>query len=148
VVRASLPTTPAGYDMSAATINQTDQEDRPVATRIEITTERPDDGISLLRLAGRLDIGSAADVKQAFAGSVADHRARVVVDLAGVTFIDSTGLSTLVSGLRTTRQAGGDLRLAGAGPQPVALFSLTSLDQVFRLYPTVEEALGGYRSQS
>ncbi|HEV2529561.1 MAG TPA: STAS domain-containing protein [Thermomicrobiales bacterium] len=118
-----------------------------MATRIGIETEQPSDGISLVRLSGRLDISSAAEVKQAFAGVVADHRNRIVVDLAGVTFIDSSGLSTLVSGLRTARQAGGDLRLAAAGAQPVALFSLTSLDQVFRLYPTVEEALDGYQGK-
>jgi anti-sigma B factor antagonist len=118
-----------------------------MASRIGMTTEQAGDGLGVVRLDGRLDIGSAAEVKQAFASEVADHRTRIVVDLAGVTFIDSSGLSTLVSGLRTARQAGGDLRLAAAGPQPVALFSLTSLDQVFRLYPTVEEALDGYRSQ-
>ncbi len=101
-------------------------------------------GVAIARLTGRLDIASAAEVKRLFGSTVAEGRSRLVVDLEGVNYIDSSGLSALVSGLRTARQAGGDLRIAAAGDQPSALFVLTSLDQVFRLYPTVEEALSGY----
>ena len=100
--------------------------------------------VAVARLTGRLDIASAADVKRLFSSTVADGHSHLVVNLEGVTYIDSSGLSALVSGLRTARQAGGDLRIAAAGVQPSALFVLTSLDQVFRLYPTVEEALSGY----
>jgi anti-sigma B factor antagonist len=114
--------------------------------KIGWTVERHDGGIGVAHLDGRLDIGSAADVKQGFSDLVAQGDQRIVVDLAGVTFIDSSGLSALVSGLRSARQASGDLRLAAAGPQPVALLSLTSLDQVFRIYPTVQEAVDGYGS--
>jgi anti-sigma B factor antagonist len=109
------------------------------------TVELLDGGIGVVHLAGRLDITSAASAKQVFASVVADGNPRLVVDLAGVSFIDSSGLSALVSGLRSARQAGGDLRIAAAGSQPVTLFSLTSLDQVFRLYPTVEAATDAYQ---
>jgi anti-anti-sigma factor len=111
---------------------------------MDITVEHPKPGMAIARLTGRLDIASAADVKRQFGATVTDGGAQLVVDLQGVTYIDSSGLSALVSGLRTARQAGGDLRIAEAGDQPSALFVLTSLDQVFRLYPTVEEALRGY----
>lgn len=117
-------------------------------SRVECTFDAREDGMSVVRLCGRLDFVSAADVKRAFADAVGQGNRRLVVDLSGITFIDSSGLSSLVSGLRTTRQAGGDLRIAAAGTQPSALFSLTSLDQVFRLYPTIEEALDGYREWS
>lgn len=108
------------------------------------TIEKRDNGIGVVRLEGRIDITSAANVKQLFASAVADGSPRLVVDLADVTFIDSSGLSALVSGLRSARQAGGDLRIAAAGRQPTTLFSLTSLDKVFRLYPTVEDAVNAY----
>ena len=101
-------------------------------------------GLGVAHLTGRLDIASAADAKRAFGEAIAEGNPRLIVDLAGVSFIDSSGLSTLVSGLRTARQAGGDLRIAAAGSQPAALFALTSLDQVFRLYPSVDEATRSY----
>lgn len=103
-----------------------------------------DSDISVVHLSGRLDIASAADTKRLFATTVQGGTPRLVVDLEGITFIDSSGLSALVSGLRSSRQAGGDLRLAAAGEQPKAVLALTSLDQVFQLYPSVGEALSGF----
>lgn len=115
-----------------------------MANRIESSIDARGKGIAVVHLAGRLDFTSAATVKRDFVDAVAAGSRRLVVDLGDVSFIDSSGLSALVSGLRTTRQAGGDLRVAAAGEQPLALFSLTSLDQVFKLYSTVEEGLHGY----
>lgn len=111
---------------------------------LESSTETHDAQTSIVRLTGRLDITSAAETKRLFAATVQNGTSRIVVDLEGVSFIDSSGLSALVSGLRSSRQAGGDLRLACAGEQPKAVFALTSLDQVFQLYPTVGEALNGF----
>ncbi len=108
------------------------------------SVEAHDSQTSIVRLNGRLDITSAAETKRLFASTVQDGTPRLVVDLQGIAFIDSSGLSALVSGLRSSRQAGGDLRIAGAGEQPKAVFALTSLDQVFQLYPTVGEALHGF----
>ena len=115
-----------------------------MASKMDYSVDKPGGELGVAHLSGRLDIGSAAEMKKAFAEAVAAGSRRLVVDLGLVSFIDSSGLSALVSGLRAARQAGGDLRIAAAGEQPSALFSLTSLDQVFRLYPTVEAAVDGY----
>jgi anti-anti-sigma factor len=97
-----------------------------------------------VRLAGRLDLLSAADVKQGLSKAVSDGRRRLVVDLAEVGFIDSSGLGALIGGLKAARLAGGDLRIAGAGDQARVILELTTLDRVLRPYSTVEEALSGY----
>lgn len=115
-----------------------------MANTFTSTIEPRENDISVIHLEGRLDITSAAEAKKLFAETVQGGTPRLLVDLAGITFIDSSGLSALVSGLRSCRQAGGDLRIAAAGQQPTAVFALTSLDQVFRLYPTVGEALDGF----
>ena len=68
-----------------------------------------------------------------------DGRTRIVVDLAGTDFMDSTGLGALISGLKTTRIAGGDLRIARAGTQVITVLQLTGLNQILQPHHTVEE---------
>lgn len=115
-----------------------------MANSMTSSVEAHDGLISVVHLSGRLDITSAAEAKRIFAETVQNGTPRLVVDLENITFIDSSGLSALVSGLRTCRQAGGDLRIAAAGDQPKAVMALTSLDQVFQLCSTVREALNGF----
>jgi anti-sigma B factor antagonist len=97
--------------------------------------------VTVIRFDGRLDFLSAGDVRSRFSEAVLAGGRRLVVDLAKVTFIDSSGLGALVGGLKAARQAGGDLRIASPSAQAQSLLKLTSLDQVFRAHPTVDDAL-------
>ena len=74
--------------------------------------------------------------------TVQGGRTRIVVDLGSCEFIDSSGLGALIAGLKTARQAGGDLRIAGVGPQIATVLRLTNLDRVLRPHDTVAGALG------
>ena len=94
----------------------------------------------LVRLSGRLDAVASPDVLACLKDAVAEGRSRIVVDLSEVSFIDSTGLGTLVSGLKTARKAGGDLRLVAPTPQARRLLRLTTLDRVFVIADTLESA--------
>jgi anti-anti-sigma factor len=99
---------------------------------------------AVISLRGQLDARSAAQVRQDFVGAVAAGYPRLVVDLAAVEFIDSSGLSSLISGLKAARLAGGDLRIARPSEQVVMILKLTQLERVMRSYASVEEALLGY----
>lgn len=75
------------------------------------------------------------------------HDAARLHALAGLNlldFIDSSGLGALVAGLKKTRQAAGDLRIAGANEQALMVLGLTNLDRVMRPHETVEDALDGW----
>jgi anti-sigma B factor antagonist len=61
-----------------------------------------------------------------------------------VNFIDSSGLGALISGLKSARQAGGDLRIANPGEQARVVLKLTTLDRVLRPYDSVEDALADF----
>jgi anti-sigma B factor antagonist len=98
----------------------------------------------VLRPEGRLNMVSAADVRRVIAAAVEEGTPRLVVDLGGTSFIDSSGLGSLVAGLKTARQAGGDLRIAGATDQALLVLRLTNLDRVLRPHETVEDALDGW----
>jgi anti-sigma B factor antagonist len=65
----------------------------------------------------------------------------MTVDLAGVSFLDSSGLSALVSVFKILRQPGGHLNLAAAGPQARTALRLTRLDKVLLHFETAAEAV-------
>jgi anti-sigma B factor antagonist len=90
---------------------------------------------------GKFNLVAAPQLKARIDDLVAAGKARLVVDLHAVEFIDSSGIGTLISGLKAARQQGGDLRIANAGDQVRAVLKLTNLDRILAPYATVEEAL-------
>jgi anti-sigma B factor antagonist len=107
---------------------------------MESTVELLDAGVAVVRLAGRLNMVTAGELREQLATTIAAGNARVVVDLAGVDFIDSSGLGALISGLKTARQAGGDLRIAAPTEQVRLVLQLTNLERVLTPYPSPQSA--------
>jgi len=97
-------------------------------------------GVTLIRPSGRLDAAAAPDLLARLTGAIAEGQTHFAVDLAAVSFVDSTGLGALVSGLKAARRAQGDLRLIAPGPQVQRLLRLTTLDRVFVIAETPETA--------
>lgn len=100
------------------------------------------DGAAVIRASGRLTMIVSPQLRTVITDTVASGRSRIVVDLSACEFVDSSGLGALIAGLKTARQAGGDLRIAGVGPQIATVLQLTNLDRVLRAHDTVDGALG------
>jgi anti-sigma B factor antagonist len=96
---------------------------------------------AVVPLSGDIDLASASTLRVNLAQATETTPAHVVVDLAKLDFIDSTGLGVLVGVLRRVRSTGGDIRMAAAGPAIERVFAVTGLDRVFRLFRTVEDAV-------
>ena len=94
----------------------------------------------LVKLNGALNARSAEDAKQTFRDLSDKSAKRVIVDLDGVPFIDSSGLAALVSGLKTFGGDAQNLRLAAPQSQARLLFELTMFDRVFQIFDSVAEA--------
>lgn len=94
----------------------------------------------VLTLVGRLSAVSAPDLKRLLKESVEAGRVELILDLGAVTLIDSSGLAALVSGLKSARERGGWLRLAGVNDSVALIFRITMLERVFELYPNVGAA--------
>jgi anti-anti-sigma factor len=106
---------------------------------VDLST-RECDGHVIVALRGELDILDAAGVAGALA-AVTAREPRVIVDLAGLDFIDASGLAALVSGWKDARRAGGDLLLAAPQPWVLRVLAATRLLDLFSVHPSVEEAV-------
>ena len=107
---------------------------------MEITIDESEPGVSVVHLEGRLNMVTAGRLREIVATTVASGHPRVVVDLAKVDFMDSSGLGALISGLKTTRQAGGDLRIAAPTEQVRLVLQLTNMERVLSAYGSAELA--------
>jgi anti-sigma B factor antagonist len=96
-------------------------------------------GVTVLALAGELDLGSIGALKEAVSHRLAAD-AHVVLDLAGLTFCDSTGLGAFVALHRQARSTGAQFALAAPRRRIADLFTLSGIDQVISVYDSVEAA--------
>jgi anti-anti-sigma factor len=110
----------------------------------EFSTQALDNGIQVIRPARRLNMVSAPRLGAVVGELIAAGHVRIVIDLSGTEFIDSSGLGALVSCLKKTRQAGGDLRIAGPTQQAQTVFKLTNLDRILKTVPTAELAAAAF----
>lgn len=94
-----------------------------------------DDGSSILRVAGEIDVATSPQFREALHGLIDDGAESVVVDLSGTTFMDSSGLGVLVGALkrlRSDRQAD-VLELRGLQPPVYRVFEITGLAEIFTI---------------
>ena len=106
-----------------------------------VVTLNEQEETTVLELTGRFDNYTAPEVRQAIQSVVNGTPPQLVVNLEAVPFIDSTGLATLVQGMKQCRQLGGDLRLCCLQPPVRMVFELTRLDKAFEIFYTLKDAL-------
>lgn len=98
--------------------------------------------INIITLTGRLEAFTVAALRNEVDARLAQDNRYFVVDLSGVSFMDSAGMAALVSLLKRSRQIGGDVVLVKpVDPAAMRILTLTRFDQVFTLCQTVAEAL-------
>ena len=97
--------------------------------------------VTLIRLTGDVDLHVSPQLRAKLKDVVREQRPRIVADMSGVPYIDSSGVATLVECLQGVSRYGGKLRLAALGKRTMSVFEISRLDTVFTIFPTVEEAL-------
>jgi anti-anti-sigma factor len=107
---------------------------------MDISFQTLEANIVLIRLNGRLDALGSPTLRTALATKLDQGYRKIIVDLENVSFVDSSGLVALVSGLRAAREKKGDIFLSGIRPQAQAVFRLTMLDRIFPIHPTFDDA--------
>lgn len=102
-------------------------------------------GYALVALCGELDLADAPVVASRLIAAVTAFGPSIIVDLAGLEFIDCCGLGILVRVLKWTRDSGGDMYLVGPQRRVRRVLEMTGLVDVFSVYPSVEQAVTGAR---
>lgn len=100
--------------------------------------------IAVVRPQGNLDIESAPDFKKKLAGTLNASGAKVLIDLAAVDYVDSSGLATFVEMLKIVRTAGGVLKLSSVSSKVRGLFEITKLDSLFDIAENEDQALEAF----
>lgn len=109
-------------------------------------TSREQDGVVILEPKGKIMGGpDATALKESIRDYVNDNKKHVVIDLAEVDWMNSTGLGIMISCLKTVKEAGGELKLSNVTDKIKSLLTITKLVTVFDAYDSTDEAISAVK---
>jgi anti-anti-sigma factor len=92
---------------------------------------------------GEIDLNSSPLVKEQLAPAIAAQCPRLIVDLSGVSYLDSSGLAVFIEAQQSVQGYGGSFALCGLRESVRHIFTIARLDQVFRIFPDLAAAKAG-----
>ena len=95
----------------------------------------------VVRPQGEIDLGRSPDLRKQMGAFIASSPKRLVVDLSAVSYMDSSGVATLVEALQQCRAASISLTLSAMQDRVRSIFEIARLDMVFTITNTTEEAM-------
>jgi anti-sigma B factor antagonist len=95
----------------------------------------------VITVSGEIHVSTAPEFQRRLDGAISKGKTAVVLDLSETEFIDSTGLSVLLNGLRRVTRQRGRMALVCTNPTVLRLFEITRLDSTFDIHETLEDAL-------
>ena len=98
---------------------------------------------TLVQVSGEVDMSNSPQVRDTLIGLTQKRVPAILVDLGGVTYMDSSGIATLVEGLQEAMGYGGKFRLAALSPKVRQVFDLARLTDVFEIFPDLAGAQEG-----
>jgi len=108
---------------------------------LSIESERTDDGVAIITVAGELDLYTAPRLKENLLAALEDEVLKVVIDMSGVHFIDSSALGVLIGGVKRIKPKGGRIVLVSIDENVNWIFQITGLNSVFDIFSSREDAL-------
>ena len=103
------------------------------------------DGVVILEPEGKIMGGpEATELRNQLYELIAQNKTRVIVDLANVEWMNSTGLGILISGMTSLRNNKGELKLTSVNEKIANLFEITKLNSVFDTYKSSDDAVKSF----
>jgi anti-sigma B factor antagonist len=110
-------------------------------SQFDLTEDDIDPTTLVIAVKGEIHSTTAPEFSERLNDAISRGNTAVVLDLTGVEFIDSTGLSVLLNGLRRITRAHGRMVIACANPTVLRLFEITRLDSTFEILASCDEAI-------
>ena len=115
--------------------------------QFELTEEELDSRTHVIAVSGEIHVSTAPQFSRRLNDAIGQGKTAVVLDLSDVTFIDSTGLSVLLNGLRRVTRRGGRMAIVCTNPTVLRLFEITRLDTTFDIVGSREDAVKAVRGE-
>jgi anti-sigma B factor antagonist len=112
---------------------------------LTLSTHSTSDGIVTVDLVGRIVFGDESSFLREYVKKLLPNDKRIIFNLAGVSYIDSGGLGTLVALYTSARTSGGVIKLANLTPRVDDVLQITKLVTVFEVYDSEEKAISSFR---
>lgn len=100
--------------------------------------------LTICYISGEIDINTAPDIKKSLDKLLSKKEPRIIINFSSVTYVDSSGLATLVEILKNMRSYGGKMRLSNLSPKIKSLFEITKLDRLFEIAADEETAAANF----
>ncbi len=107
-------------------------------------TESDVQGISVYVIHGRINTQGAIDLDLALQSAVAEGQHKMILDMAKVRYINSSGLRTMADVLTKNKEVGGDLKLVAMNRKAMRVFRIIGFDKFFSIYDKLEEAIADF----
>lgn len=110
---------------------------------MQVKTEDKGD-VRICYVNGEIDINTSPQIKKIFDKIISEKKEKILINLKDVTYVDSSGLATLVEMLKNVRSYGGKLKLSNLSSKIRSLFEITKLEKLFEIIGDEEEALKSF----
>lgn len=108
---------------------------------LKVTPRRVDEQTQALDLEGEVDVYTAPTLRQEIMDQVDGGVKHLLVNLAKVEYLDSTGLGILIGGVKRIKEQNGSLKLVGPSARITRIFEITGLNKIFDVYASEGDAL-------
>ena len=102
------------------------------------------DDIAVVRCRGRIVFGEEADELRRVVLGLLNETKRIVLNLAWIGHIDSSGLGTLVASFISGRNRGAEIKFAALSPEARRVLTTTNVDRLFEVYDSTEDAIRSF----
>ena len=102
------------------------------------------DGIAILELGGEVDSLNSPEISKLISAYLQRGNTKILVNLKAVSYLDSSGLGALLSGMTNTKAKGGALKLCGLQEAVMKVFEMARLTEVFEIHDTEDAAIKSF----
>ena len=100
--------------------------------------------IPVIEVSGEVDLYQTNMIRDKVTELIGENKNKAIVNMSGVSYIDSSGLGALISCRTNMKKAGGDLKLSSLTETVRSVLEITKLSQLFDIYETDQEAVQGF----